>query len=100
MFKLVSAALAAALVAAPAAAAPVSKVSPGVARIHVGELSPANEADAQRLERRARTAAFLACGGHEGSVRMLKRVVTRSDCYAETLAEARLQVGVTHLAAR
>lgn len=100
MFKLVSAALAAALIAAPALAAPVSRVAPGVARIHVGDLSLANAADAQRLERRARTAAFVACGGHEGSVRMLKRVVTRSDCYAETLVEARRKVGVTQVAAR
>ncbi len=100
MFKLLPAALAAALFAAPALAAPVTQTAPGVAKIHVGELDPVNPADAKRLERRAKEAAFIACGGHEGSVRTMKQVVKRSDCYAETLALARAQVGVTRMAAR
>jgi len=100
MFKLVSAALAAALLASPALAAPVTKAAPGVAKVHVGDLDPTNAADAQRLDRRAKEAAFVACGGYEGSVRTMKQVVKRSDCYAETLAEARAKVGVTQMAAR
>lgn len=100
MLKLLSAALAAALVAAPALAAPVTKAAPGVAKVHVGDLDPTRVADAQRLDRRAKEAAFIACGGYEGSVRTMKQVVKRSDCYAETLAQARAQVGVTRVAAR
>lgn len=98
MFKLAAAAaIAAAMFASPALA---SGETQGAARIHVSNLDPSNAADAQRLDRRARTAAFAACGGHEGSVRTLKQVVKRSDCYAETLAEARAAVGVTEMAAR
>ncbi len=100
MFKLVPAAFAAALIAAPALAAPVTKAAPGVAKVHVGALAPTTRAAAQRLDRRAREAAFIACGGYEGSVRTMKQVVKRSDCYAETLAEARAKVGVTRMAAR
>jgi UrcA family protein len=91
MFKLASAALAAALLATPALAAPATT---GQATVNVTNLNPANAADAQRLERRVERAAFAACGGHEGSVRMLKRTVTRSDCYQETLAQARAAVGI------
>ena len=98
MFKLAAAAaLAAAFVASPALAAGAESAA---ARINVTNLNPHDPADAQRLDRRARTPAFTACGGHEGSVRTLKQVVKRSDCYAETLAEARAKVGVTQLAAR
>ncbi|MBU2135652.1 MAG: UrcA family protein [Alphaproteobacteria bacterium] len=92
MFKLVSAALAAAVLATPVMAEPGRT---GTATVIVTNLDPANAADAQRLERRVERAAFTACGGHEGSVRTLKRTVTRSDCYQETLAEARRAVGVS-----
>ena len=87
MFKLASAALAAALLATPVLAAPATT---GQATVNVTNLDPANAADAQRVER----AAFTACGGHEGSVRVLKRTVTRSGCYQETLAQARAAVGM------
>ncbi|MDP1618204.1 MAG: UrcA family protein [Phenylobacterium sp.] len=90
MFKLLPAALAAALLATPALASPATT---GQATVNVANLNPANADDAQRLERRVERAAFAACGGHEGSVRMLKRTVTRSDCYQETLAQARADVG-------
>lgn len=91
MFKLASAALAAALLATPVLAAPATT---GQATVNVTNLDPANAADAQRLERRVERAAFTACGGHEGSVRVLKRTVTRSDCYQETLSQARAAVGM------
>ena len=91
MFKLVSAALAAAVFATPALAEPART---GTATVIVTNLDPANAADAQRLERRVERAAFTACGGHEGSVRVLKRTVTRSDCYQETLSQARAAVGM------
>ncbi|MBW0152797.1 MAG: UrcA family protein [Phenylobacterium sp.] len=91
MFKLVSAALAAAVLATPALAEPAKT---GSATVIVANLNPANADDAKRLERRVERAAFTACGGHEGSVRMLKQTVTRSDCYQETLAEARIAVGM------
>jgi len=91
MFKLASAALAAALVAGSAFAAPAVT---GQATVNITNLDPANPEDAQRLERRVARAAFAACGGHEGSVRTLKRTVTRSDCYQETLAQARAAVGI------
>lgn len=91
MFKLASAALAAALIATPALAAPAVI---GQATVNITNLNPANPDDAKRLERRVERAAFTACGGHEGSVRVLKQTVTRSDCYQETLAEARAAVGV------
>lgn len=91
MFKLVSAALAAAVLATPVMAEPAKT---GSATVIVTNLNPANADDAKRLERRVKRAAFTACGGHEGSVRMLKQTVTRSDCYQETLAEARIAVGM------
>ncbi len=91
MFKLASAALAAALLATPVLAAPAVT---GQAKVNVTNLNPANPEDAQRLERRVERAAFAACGGHEGSVRTLKRTVTRSDCYQDTLAQARAAVGI------
>lgn len=91
MFKLVSAALAAAVLATPVMAEPAKT---GSATVIVTNLNPANADDAKRLERRVERAAFTACGGHEGSVRMLKQTVTRSDCYQETLAEARIAVGM------
>ncbi|MDP3490397.1 MAG: UrcA family protein [Phenylobacterium sp.] len=91
MFKLAAVALAAALIAGPSLAQPAKT---GTATVIVTNLNPANADDAKRLERRVERAAFTACGGHEGSVRTLKRTVTRSDCYQETLAEARAAVGV------
>ncbi|MGQ3017583.1 UrcA family protein [Phenylobacterium sp.] len=91
MFKLVSAALAAAVLATPVMAEPAKT---GSATVIVTNLNPANADDAKRLERRVERAAFTACGGHEGSVRTLKRTVTRSDCYQETLDQARAAVGV------
>ena len=91
MLKLLSAAFVAALVAAPALAEPARI---GTATVIVSNLDPANAQDAKRLERRVERAAFTACGGHEGSVRMLKQTVKTSECYQETLAEARTAVGV------
>lgn len=97
MFKLVSAALAAAFVAGSAVAAPVGA---GTATVRVADLDPAKPEDAQRLDRRLKRAAMEACGAYEGSVRILKMAVERSDCYRETLADARAHVGAVALAQR
>lgn len=96
MLKIIAVSAALALVAGSTAAAPVGH---GTSVVRLSDLDLSRPADAQRLQRRLETAALEACGAREGSVRMIRTTVLRSDCYRETLADASLKVR-TSLASR
>lgn len=87
MFNILASA--AAILAAGAVAAPVGH---GVETVRVSDLNLNRTSDVQRLDRRLEKAAMAACGAYDGSVRTMKQSVVRSDCYRETLAQARGQV--------
>mgnify|MGYP001601866493 CR=1 FL=1 len=75
------------------AAAPVGPVGPvgyDYAIVRLADLDIGQPADARRLEKRLETASMAACGAQRFSARDVKRAVAGSDCYRETLAEARI----------
>lgn len=72
------------------AAAPVRPVGYEYAIVRLADLDLAQPADARRLEKRLETAAMAACGAQRFSARDVKRAIAGSDCYRETLAEARI----------
>ncbi len=72
------------------AAAPVGPVGYDYAVVQLSDLDIAQPADARRLEKRLQTASLAACGAQRFSARDVKRAVAGSDCYRETLAEARI----------
>ena len=76
-----------------AAAAPVGPVGPvgyDYAIVRLADLDIGQPADARRLEKRLETASMAACGAQRFSARDVKRAIAGSDCYRETLAEARI----------
>jgi UrcA family protein len=102
MLDILSSSLAAILASGAVAAAPAPEapVGHGQATVRLADLDLARPGDSARLERRLEKAALAACGAYDGSVRMMKMAVARSDCYRETLAEARGSLPVRALAQR
>ena len=72
------------------AAAPVAHVGYDYAIVRLADLDISQPADARRLEKRLETASMAACGAQRFSARDVKRAIAGSDCYRETLAEARI----------
>ena len=72
------------------AAAPVGPVGYDYAIVRLADLDINQTADARRLEKRLATASMAACGAQRFSARDVKRAIAGSDCYRETLAEARI----------
>ncbi|MES3027139.1 MAG: UrcA family protein [Pseudomonadota bacterium] len=72
------------------AAAPVAHVGYDYAIVRLADLDISQPADARRLETRLETASMAACGAQRFSARDVKRAIAGSDCYRETLAEARI----------
>ena len=89
MLKIFAISAAATLLAGSALAAPAGY---GSAVVRVGDLNAGRPADVERLQKRLETASLEACGAYEGSARMVKQAIARSDCYRETLAQASAQV--------
>lgn len=71
------------------AATPAGPVGYDYAVVRLGDLDTSQPADARRLEKRLQTASLSACGAQRFSARDVKRAVAGSDCYRETLTEAR-----------
>lgn len=91
MLKIFAVSTALALVAGAASAAPLGFSS---VVVRTGGLDLDNPADVRRLDRRLDAAAMEVCGAPRGSVRMLRTVVARSDCFRETRAQAAQLVAV------
>ena len=72
------------------AATPVGPVGYDYAIVRLADLDIGQPADARRLEKRLETASMAACGAQRFSARDVKRAIAGSDCYRETLAEARI----------
>jgi len=72
------------------AAAPVGPVGYDYAIVRLADLDISQPTDARRLEKRLETASMAACGAQRFSARDVKRAIAGSDCYRETLAEARI----------
>jgi len=72
------------------AAAPVGSAGYDYAIVRLADLDIGQPADARRLEKRLETASMAACGAQRFSARDVKRAIAESDCYRETLAEARI----------
>lgn len=91
MLKIIAISTALAFAAGAASAAP-----PGYAStvVRVGGLDLSNPADVRRLERRLDAAALEVCGAPNGSVRMVRMMVARSDCFRETRAQAAQDLGL------
>lgn len=71
------------------AATPTGPVGYDYAIVRLGDIDTSLPSDARRLEKRLQTAALSACGAQRFSARDVKRAIAGSDCYRETLAEAR-----------
>jgi len=98
MIHILSSSIAGLMAAGAVAAAPPPGHGSEVVRL--GDLNLAQPADVVRLDRRLEKAALAACGAYDGSVRMMKMAVRRSDCYRETLAEAKASAPVRAMAVR
>lgn len=92
MLKIIAVSTAFALIAGAAHATP-----PGFRStvVRVGGLDLNNPADVRRLERRLDAAALDVCGAPNGSVRMVKMMVARSECFRETRAQTAQDLGLT-----
>jgi len=92
MFQILSSSVAALMAAGAMTAAPADR---GTEVVKYGDLNLAQPADQIRMDRRLEKAAMAACGAYDGSVREMKMAVRRSDCYRETLADARARLPLT-----
>lgn len=97
MLDILTSSIAAMLAAGAVSAAPAGH---GSETVRVGDLDLAKPADVARLDRRLEKAALAACGAYDGSVRMMKMAIARSDCYRETLAQAKASAPVRAMAER
>lgn len=93
MIKMIAVSAALALIAGSAVAAPPA--GHGTAKVKVSDIDTNRPADTKRLQDRLETAALEACGAQPDSVRAVKWSVQRSDCYRETLAQAKSSVATT-----
>jgi UrcA family protein len=71
------------------AATPAGPAGYDYAVVRLADLDMSQPADARLLEKRLQTASLSACGAQRFSARDVKRAVAGSDCYRETLAQAR-----------
>lgn len=100
MMKIFATTAAFALIAGSAfAGTPAAPVGYDYAVVKLADLDRLNPTDAKRLEHRLTAAALQACGAQRFSAREVKLAIADSDCFRDTLAEAR-SAAQTQMASR
>lgn len=73
--------------------------APASVTVRVADLNPANPESVRILDKRIKNASLEACGAYKGSLTEVRRSITNSSCYKETLAQANASTEVRAFAA-